>query len=199
MDVILGLERIRQTQVVKQPDVVMLMALLPDWVPAPVRQASFPYYDQRCGHGSSLSRSIHALVAAHLGDDERAAHHFTQAAAIDLDDAMGNAAGGVHIGGLAGLWQAAVIGFAGMRSTAHGLAFDPRLPGPWQELRFPVQWRGRHARVTCDAAAQTLTVVLEQGAPLPVRVGEVSHVLDLGERWTVAWPSTTGRRQQHAA
>ena len=38
-----------------------------------------------------------------------------QAAEIDLADNMGNAAGGVHVGALGGLWQAAVLGFAGLR------------------------------------------------------------------------------------
>jgi trehalose/maltose hydrolase-like predicted phosphorylase len=199
MDVILGLERTRRSQVVKQPDVVMLMALLPERMADDVKRASFRYYEQRCGHGSSLSPSIHALVAARLGEQAYAERYFREAAAIDLDDAMGNAAGGVHIGGLAGLWQAAVFGFAGMRSDSHGLTFDPRLPASWRTLQFPVQWRGRHARFACDAAAQTITITLEQGGPLPVRIGDVHHVLEHGESWTAPWPSAAGQATQQAA
>ncbi len=189
MDVLLGPERTRRTQIVKQPDVVMLMALMPERMSDHTKQASFHYYEQRCGHGSSLSQSIHALVAARLGEAATAARYFHEAAAIDLADAMGNAAGGVHIGALAGLWQAAIIGLAGMRSGPNGLAFDPRLPNTWGALEFPIQWRGCYARVACDGAAKTLTVTLERGDRLPIRVGEETRILDRGESWTAAWPS----------
>ena len=46
----------------------------------------------------SLSPPIHALAAARLGDLPTADRYLRQTAAIDLDDAYGNAAGGVHIG-----------------------------------------------------------------------------------------------------
>jgi hypothetical protein len=56
-----------------------------------------------------------AAGAARLGDTTLAERYFRQAAEIDLADNMGNAAGGVHAGALGGLWQAAVLGFAGLR------------------------------------------------------------------------------------
>ena len=43
--------------------------------------------------------------------------YFRQAAEIDLANNMGNAAGGVHMGALGGLWQAAVFGAAGLRAA----------------------------------------------------------------------------------
>jgi trehalose/maltose hydrolase-like predicted phosphorylase len=96
MDVLLGRDRIQRTQIIKQPDVVMLVYLLWDRLPPQVRKANFEYYESRCGHGSSLSPAIHALVAARLGDMRRAERYFRQAAEIDLADNMGNAAGGIH-------------------------------------------------------------------------------------------------------
>ena len=115
MDVLLGRERIQRSKIIKQPDVVMLIHLLWERMPPEVRKANFEYYEPRCGHGSSLSPAIHALVAARLGDTALAERYFRQAAEIDLADNMGNAAGGVHAGALGGLWQAAVFGFAGLR------------------------------------------------------------------------------------
>ena len=73
MDVLLGRERTQRSQVVKQADVVLLLYLLWDRFPPPVRDANFRYYEPRTGHGSSLSPAIHALVAARLGDVELAA------------------------------------------------------------------------------------------------------------------------------
>src|SRR5690606_8684896 len=111
-DVLLGRERTRRSKVIKQADVVLLMYLLWDRFTPEVRRANFRYYEPRCAHGSSLSPSIHALVAARLGEVEIARRYFRQSAEIDLANNMGNAAGGVHGAALGGLWQATVFGFA---------------------------------------------------------------------------------------
>lgn len=184
MDVLLGWERTQRCQVIKQADVVMLLALLWDRYPAAVRAANFRYYEPRCGQGSSLSPAMHALVAARLGDVELAAGYFHQAAAIDLDDTMGNAASGVHIATLGGLWQAAVFGFGGMSPTATGLRCDPHLPAAWRALRFPVQWRGRLVRIAICQAPLTLTATLVHGQSLPIEVGSLRHELHAGQAWT---------------
>jgi trehalose/maltose hydrolase-like predicted phosphorylase/nucleotide-binding universal stress UspA family protein len=62
MDVLLGRERIQRSKIIKQADVVMLVYLLWERLPLDVRRANFEYYEPRCGHGSSLSPAIHALV-----------------------------------------------------------------------------------------------------------------------------------------
>jgi trehalose/maltose hydrolase-like predicted phosphorylase len=184
MDVVLGRARTQRSQVIKQADVVMLLALLEERYPPAVREASFRYYEPRCGHGSSLSPAVHALVAARLGDVDLAERYFRQAAAVDLDDTMGNAALGVHIATLGGLWQAAVLGFAGLRPCPDGLRFVPHLPRSWRALRFPVQWRGRHLRVDIQREPATLTATLERGRPLPVYVGARCRRLGAGQSWT---------------
>ncbi len=143
MDVLLGRDRIQQSQVIKQADVVMLIHLLWDRIPPEVRKANFDYYEPRCGHGSSLSPAIHALVAARLGDTARAEHYFRQAAEIDLADTMGNAAGGIHAGTLGGLWQAVVFGFAGLHFPVDRPAHHANLPSSWRGLSMRFQWRGQ--------------------------------------------------------
>ena len=143
MDVLLGRERIRRAKIIKQPDVVMLVHLLWERLPPEVRKANFEYYEPRCGHGSSLSPAIHALVAARLGDAALAERYFREAAEIDLSDNMGNAAGGVHLGALGGLWQAAVFGFVGLCFTDDGPEHRPNLPVSWRSLSMRFQWRGR--------------------------------------------------------
>jgi kojibiose phosphorylase len=148
MDVLLGRERIQRSKIIKQPDVVMLVYLLWDRMPAEVRKANFEYYEPRCGHGSSLSPAIHALVAARLGDTALAERYFRQAAEIDLADTMANSTGGIHAGALGGLWQAAVFGFAGLRLTEDGPEHRPKLPGSWRSLSMRFQWRGRWHELT---------------------------------------------------
>jgi trehalose/maltose hydrolase-like predicted phosphorylase len=187
MDVLLGRERTQRSQVIKQADVVMLLALLWDRYDAALRLANFRYYEPRCGHGSSLSPAIHALIAARLGDVALAERYFHQAAAIDLDDTMGNAAGGVHIATLGGLWQAALFGFGGISPTTAGLRCDPHLPAAWRALGFSVQWRGRQVRIALRQAPLTLTATLEHGRPLILEVGSLRHKLRAGRAWTCRW------------
>ncbi len=166
IDVCLGRERIQRSKVIKQADVVALSALLWDEFPREVHEANFRYYEPRTAHGSSLSPPFHALVAARLGDVRLAERYFRQTAEIDLANTMGNAAGGVHIGALGGLWQAVVLGFAGLRLREDGLAFDPHLPPGWRRLSFHAQWRGRRVVVSVCGDPRGLHVVLDGEAPM---------------------------------
>ena len=58
MDVVLGRERTQAAQVIKQADVVALLALLPDLYDRPTQQRNYAYYEARCGHGSTLSSCV---------------------------------------------------------------------------------------------------------------------------------------------
>jgi trehalose/maltose hydrolase-like predicted phosphorylase len=178
MDVLLGPERTRRSQVIKQADVLMLMALLPDAFSEPVKERNFDYYESRCGHGSSLSPPVHSLVAARLGRTEVAERYFQETAAIDLSDSMGNSAAGLHMGALGGLWQAAVFGFGGVKLEEDGLRFTPHLPDNWQQLRFPLRWRGRGLSVTISREGQVLEVRLAYGRPIKVYAGAASYRLE---------------------
>ena len=172
VDVLLGRQRTERSQVIKQADVVMLLHLLWDRFPASVREANYRYYEPRTGHGSSLSPATHAAVAARLGDVAAAEKYFRMAAEIDLANNMGNASGGVHMAAQGGIWQAAVLGFAGMHLRDDGLHFDPHLPWRWESLEFPVQWHGRQLRVTVQRTPATIKVCLVRGDPMQISVAE---------------------------
>jgi trehalose/maltose hydrolase-like predicted phosphorylase len=172
MDVLLGRERTQRSQVVKQADVVQLMALLWDELTDAQRRDNFLYYEPRTGHGSSLSPGTHALVAARLGMDETAARYLHQTASIDLGNNMGNSAGGVHAAGLGSLWQAVVMGVGGIRhapGTDEALILEPNLLPGWRHLSFPLRWRGRAVRV--DVTPSEVEVAVEGTAPIPIRLG----------------------------
>lgn len=188
MEFILGRERTARSQVIKQSDVVMLLAMLWDRFSPAQRRANMEYYAPRCGHGSSLSRATHALVAARLGDLDRAKRQFDQAAAIDLQDTTRTGSGGVHIAALGGLWQTAVLGFGGLSLEPDGLRLEPHLPAAWRRLRFGVHWRGSQLRLDLDAEARTVAATLESGKPLVLRVGETATCLQAGDVQTMRWP-----------
>jgi kojibiose phosphorylase len=96
--------------------------------------------------------------------------YFRQAAEIDLANKMGNAAGGVHMGALGALWQAAVFGVAGLRVRENGVVLDPHLLPGWAEMAFPLQWRGRLLRVHLQADPRRIEVAVERGDELTVAV-----------------------------
>ncbi len=185
MDVVLGRDRTQRSKVVKQADVVALLVLLEDEIPLAARRANFDYYASRCGHGSSLSRAMHAIAAARLGDTALALRYFHESTTLDLSDATG-AAGGVHIAALGGLWQVVVFGFAGLSLHPDGLIFEPRLPETWQSLSFSVRWRGRTISVGIDASARRLDAVLRGGAVMKLIVRGTSYDLLPGESLQVS-------------
>ncbi len=184
MDVILGHERIQKTNVVKQADVIMAMYLFwREFSPA-VRDANFRYYEPLTGHGSSLSPSVHALVAARLGDLLLAEKYIRQAAEIDLGNNMGNAAGGVHAAAIGGLWQAMVFGFAGLDTSGDCLRFEPHLLSRWRRLEFPFQWRGRKLLVRLEHDSIRLRHT-EGNKPVIAQVGERKVEIGPGQEFVI--------------
>ncbi len=167
MDVLLG-RSIRETQVIKQADVVMLLFLLWERFPPETRRADFRYYEPRSGHGSSLSPGVHALVAAKLGDFSMALHYFRFASAIDLSNRMGNASEGLHMAALGCLWQVVVFGFAGMHVREDGLALDPNLPAEWQSLEFAFHYRGQRLGISLTPT----DLEIDCSVPVPIHLGE---------------------------
>ena len=167
IDVVIGPERTQRSQVVKQADVVALIALLPDEFPGAAAKANFRHYEPRCAHGSSLSAGIHALVAARLGETETALRFLRQAAIADLE-LDPNSAGGIRIAGLGGLWQAIILGFAGLDLKSDMLGIDPRLPPHWRSLSFRVCWRGRS--VAIRIAGKTAQATLVDGEGMEIRI-----------------------------
>ncbi len=196
LDVILGSERTRGSTIVKQADVVLLLALLGHRIDPAMQKSCFRHYEPRTEHGSSLSPAIHALLAARLGDTALALRYFRQARDIDLADNMGNASAGVHIAALGGLWQSIVFGFAGLRLNDAGLSLAPHCPGGWTALRFTLLWRGQ--RLAFHIVPAMLEIALGDGVPVPVAVGGASAIqLQAGR--TYRWTSGDGTWKEMAS
>ena len=151
----IGHQRQVQSQVIKQADVIMLMALLGTALGSQeVMLNNWRAYYPRTDHGSSLSPSIHSWVAARLGLDDVAYELFHHAAGIDLNDNKGNVKDGIHGAACGGLWQALVFGFCGLHINDAGeIAIDPRLPESWQEISFTVYFRGERQQITVQNPA----------------------------------------------
>ena len=174
-DLLLGRERVRGAQIVKQADVLMLHHLLPDEMRPGSLGPDLDYYEPRTAHGSSLSPAIHAAVMARAGRVDVARDTLAVAAGIDL--VAGGAAGGVHLGAMGGLWQALAFGFLGLRARPEGLVIDPRLPAAWSTLEVRCAFRGADLVVRADRTAITVSAA----APGRVVIGGRVRMVGRGE------------------
>ncbi len=135
-------DRIFRNDMIKQPDVLMFMFLYNQSFSRQEKQVNYDYYEPRCIHESSLSPSVHSILAAELGRPEAAFEFFRFAARIDLDNYNRNTSEGIHITSIAAAWMNIVYGFGGMRSDGELLSFEPSIPSHWSRYCFQVAYRG---------------------------------------------------------
>ena len=140
-------------QVCKQADTLLVEFLLHDQFDRAQKQRDYAYYEPLTTHDSSLSGAIFGILAAELGDTEKAYRYFAEPATLDLENKHGNTQAGIHAANMAGAWQGIIFGFAGMRAK-NGLSFNPTIPQQWHSYAFKVRYQGRliGIRVTKDGA-----------------------------------------------
>lgn len=179
-----------ETQVIKQADVVQLLAL--HHFPQEVMAANFYYYQERSQHGSSLSPSVHAQVAARLQDLERAREYFFQSVTVDLYNSSQGIVGGTFIGGIhtaacGGAWQMMIYGFAGMQFREDTLSFQPALPSPWTSISFYLIFLGNQIQVVINL--ETVSVEAHQENPRPIKIAVQDRCISLkpGEMGNISY------------
>jgi maltose phosphorylase len=93
-------------------------------------------------HESSLSPCVHAILAARLGQEEKAYEMYLRTARLDLDDYNNDTEDGCHITSMAGTWMSVVKGFGGLRVHNDVLYINPMIPKQWQSYQFKIRFRG---------------------------------------------------------
>ena len=145
----IGFDRLQRYQVLKQPAVLMYMALCPEKFSKDEVEAAWNYYEPKTLHDSTLSFGIHALVAARLGYEEKAVHYLEKSLFLDLKNVMKNTAGeGIHTASLGATWQAMVLGFGGLSIRNGVLNVENRLPPGIEEMRYRVFHKGIPHQIT---------------------------------------------------
>ncbi|MEM9820793.1 MAG: family 65 glycosyl hydrolase domain-containing protein [Bacteroidota bacterium] len=135
-------DRILRSPFIKQADVLQGLYLLEDRFDEATIRRNYAYYEPRTVHESSLSPCVHTILAAKLGDKEKAYQLYLRTARLDLDDYNNDTEDGCHITSMAGTWMAVVKGFGGMRNSEAMLHFNPCLPEQWTAYAFKVKYRG---------------------------------------------------------
>ncbi|MEO8973890.1 MAG: beta-phosphoglucomutase, partial [Ktedonobacteraceae bacterium] len=147
---ILGMEEIQHYQIVKQADVLMLLTVLNSDLDQKTRRVNWDYYYPITDHdyGSSLTPAFHVILACELGLTAVAYKLYMIGSLVDLENLRGNSLEGIHDACCGAVWQATVLGFAGLQFTEDGYTTHPTWPDNWTRLAFTCFHRGK--RLTID-------------------------------------------------
>jgi alpha,alpha-trehalose phosphorylase len=159
---------IYRKQVIKQADVMLAMFLLGNAFSPEEKKRNFDFYDPLTTGDSSLSSCVEAIIAAEIGNVEKAFSYGLAALLMDLADIGGNVMDGCHIASMGGTWMMMVYGFAGMRDHDGKLSFRPRRsPGENATIEFPITWRGQMLGVKLGVS--TVEYSLRKGDRIVIR------------------------------
>jgi trehalose/maltose hydrolase-like predicted phosphorylase len=173
---ILGLEALQKYRIIKQADVLMLLTVLDDEFDLKTKKANWDYYYPITDHeyGSSLTPALHTILACELGQLDKAYRLFVLGALVDLENLRGNTPEGVHVACAGAVWQAAILGLAGLRVSDAGYTTSPCWPDGWTRLAFTFQHRGESVFVDLRNPAVSSETISNTslGEPLDVPVEE---------------------------
>jgi beta-phosphoglucomutase len=151
------------TQVIRQADVALMLALFRHEYTSRVKTANWHYYEPKTDHyGSTFSRSMYAILACETKEVAYAREQLLREASIDLTGETKLYAGGVYVGGThpatnACAYQIAVYGFAGLKHLETLLAGETRLTEDIQEMRFKCMEMGKIANVVVKPSGVRIT------------------------------------------
>jgi maltose phosphorylase len=168
--------KIFRYNVIKQPDLLNLMYFFSQDYSLEEKRANYEFYEARTIHESSLSPSLHAILAAELGKLNDAYTFFSYGARLDLDNYNRNTDQGLHVTSAAGVWASMIFGFGGMRTDGDVLSFQPALPPQWKSYRFRVHYLGAVIEVRVDGEQVQFQVI--RGPAVKIQVYGKNYTLD---------------------
>ncbi|MEK3949341.1 glycoside hydrolase family 65 protein [Paenibacillus sp. FSL H7-0703] len=168
-------DKILRSCFIKQADVLQGLYFFGDQFTLEEKARNFAFYEPMTVHESSLSPSIHAVLAAELKMEEKAVEMYKRTARLDLDNYNNDTEDGLHITSMTGSWLAIVQGFAGMRTYNETLSFSPFLPQDWTKYTFKINYRGRLLSILVQENEVIITLL--DGEPLTLELyGQPTHI-----------------------
>lgn len=171
-----------KSQVIKQPDVMMLFAYQNLDMPNSVYHRNLDYYQGRCEAASSLSYCVHSICFADLDMPESAYGYLMETAEMDLKNMHGGAQDGIHSGCATGAWMAVVRGVAGMWMTMDKVTFTPHYIPWWKQVKFHCVWHDQGYQVIFNNPG--IQVIADEGnqGTLSLSIFEKEYQLGRGEK-----------------
>jgi maltose phosphorylase len=135
-------DRILRSCYIKQGDVMQGLYFFDHKHDTETIKRNFDYYEPMTVHESSLSASIHSILASRIGNIRKAYELYLRTSRLDLDDYNKEVCDGLHITSMAGSWLAIVEGFGGMRILENKIKLTPLIPEEWKSYSFHARFRG---------------------------------------------------------
>lgn len=159
-------DRILRSCFIKQADVLQGIYFFLDKFSMKEVEDNFNYYEPMTVHESSLSPSIHSVIASHINNVDKAYELYLRTSRLDLDDYNHEVKEGLHITSMAGSWLAIVEGFARKRIVNGKLSFEPLIVPKWKSYNFKIQYRGQI--VELQVKNEEIVIVNHSDNPLEI-------------------------------
>lgn len=144
-------DRILRSCFIKQADTLQGIYLFEEEFSTETIRRNFDFYEPRTVHESSLSPCVHNILAARIGNFEKAYEMYLRTSRLDIDDYNNEVHEGLHITSMAGTWMSLVEGFGGKRVYKDGkLRLSPVIPKQWEEYSFRIRFHENDFEVTVN-------------------------------------------------
>ncbi|MDD6483527.1 MAG: hypothetical protein PUF72_03005 [Clostridiales bacterium] len=146
-----------KSQIIKQPDVMLLYSYLNINPENSDYAANWDYYEKMCESSSSLSFAPHSICSADNGRMLSAYNYLIETAYIDVYDIHKCGWQGVHSGCLVGAWYAVFRGIAGIVCREKHIEINPHMMPWWEKVEFSFMYHGAKFSVLMKNGEYTLT------------------------------------------
>jgi maltose phosphorylase len=163
-------DRILRSCFIKQADTLQGIYLFEERFDTEFIKRHFEFYESRTVHESSLSPCVHSILAARVGNIEKAYELYLRTSRLDIDDYNNEVHEGLHITSMAGTWMSIVEGFGGKRIYDGKLYLNPRIHRNWQEYSFRILLKNTDLLVTVNK--QEVELLYKGTAPVKINIFE---------------------------
>ncbi|WP_239644589.1 glycosyl hydrolase family 65 protein [Enterococcus crotali] len=168
-------DRIYRNDMIKQPDVLMFQFLYNQDFSLESKRINYDFYEPKTIHESSLSPSIHSILAAELGKEQEAYDFFGFATRMDLDNYNRNTKEGLHTTSIAAAWMNIVYGFGGVRTDGKELLLAPMIPQQWTSYTFKIHYKNSLIEIKVKQESAQFQIL--EGNPVTVKIyGEQTEI-----------------------
>ena len=136
-------DKILRSPYIKQGDVIQGIYYFEKDFSYEFIEKHFRFYEKYTVHESSLSASIHSVIASHIDQVEKSYDYFLRSSRLDLDDYNREVEQGLHITSMAGSWIAIVEGFGGLKIDKKNIIINPKIPKQWNRLKFNIFYKNQ--------------------------------------------------------
>lgn len=145
-----------ESQVIKQPDVIMLFTYI-DLPLGPVSyERNWQYYEKMCEASSSLTYPVHAIAAIDHQEYDKFYDYWYKSVAIDIIDHHKEAHLGLHAACMAGGWYSVFRGLFGFKPALNYLELNPTYFERWGNVKMEFMYQGK--LVKAELSKESVTI-----------------------------------------